>query len=50
MRINDVYIHIASKSGREVEFYKRHGFEMTRIDREYAPHRIHSFHCSCDLG
>ncbi len=39
MRINDVYIHIASKSGREVEFYKRHGFEMTRIDREYAPRR-----------
>ncbi|ELR17665.1 leucine rich repeat domain containing protein [Acanthamoeba castellanii str. Neff] len=35
MRINDVYIHIASKSGREVEFYKRHGFEMTRIDRDY---------------
>lgn len=33
MRINDVYIHIASKSGREVEFYKHFGFHMTRIER-----------------
>jgi hypothetical protein len=36
MRISEVYIHIAAKSGREVEFYKRHGFEMTRIERGYA--------------